>query len=657
MCGIAGIININNSKSIPESLIVAMCDEIRHRGPDGEGFLFSDDISPDYVDQLKQKRPDAHLTTVNSARQVHLGHRRLSIIDLSTAAAQPMTDATESFHVVFNGEIYNHAELRKELQQKGFSFKTDHSDTEVILNSYAAWGIDCISRFRGMFAFCLWDMSKDLFWLVRDRMGIKPLYYTISDGNLYFASEIKAILKSPVIQKRINYTGLYDYLSFFSVAPPETMFEGIYKIPAAHLIKIERGSISSPQRYWEMFSDNNVRVSGSEEALCTELLQRFTESVSYRREADVPYGVLLSGGVDSSANLAMLTKLTKKPVKAFSVGFDNKNKNYKNEFEYSRKVAKLFNADYHEIMLSQQHFMEFLPRMVYHQDEPIADTACIPLYYVSKLAKDNGVTVVMGGEGSDELFIGYELWRRAHEFHSFFEKLPARPALILAKLLLGLPYLKNKRTYYRNWIDKSLKEQQIFWGGTELRSENQKQRIITDSFNERLNTHTSYDVIEKYYNRFLSTGQKSQLNWMSYLDLNYRLPELLLARLDKMTMAASVEGRVPFLDHKLVEWSMSINPSIKIKNKTEKYILKKALEPVLPHDIIYRPKAGFPVPMDALFSEELKGYAREVVGKFNSEEKIFSQTYLAELFSPAKGNELWNVLNLALWWQKLIKRN
>jgi asparagine synthase (glutamine-hydrolysing) len=396
-----------------------MNDIISHRGPDGEGFLFSDNNQA-FDSTLRSKSDALVLKNKSHTRQVALGHRRLSIIDLSDVASQPMADDTKTFWIVFNGEIYNHQELRNELEEKGCCFITDHSDTEVILNAYKTWGKDCLQRFNGMFSFCIWDTNKDEFFLARDRMGIKPLYYTEHKGALYFGSEVKTLLVNKGVSRKFNNKAIYDYLTFTAVPASNTIFDSISKLPAAHCFYIRQGKIEKPVRYWNPLAVEKYKEASDQE-ICELILSEIDKSAQKRMIADVEVGVLLSGGVDSSANLAMLSKHTDKPIKAFSIGFENQG-NYKNEFKYSRKVAKQFGAEYHELLLTPEDFNSFFPKMVYYQDEPIADTANIPIYYLSKKAREEGVTVLLGGEGSDELLIGYKGWALAKQYFNLVEK-------------------------------------------------------------------------------------------------------------------------------------------------------------------------------------------------------------------------------------------
>src|ERR1039458_4603637 len=359
-----------------------------HRGPDGGGLW----ISPD--------------------RSVGFGHRRLSIIDLSHAADQPMANEDGSVWGRFNGEIYNHAEIRAELEQLGgHHWKTDHSDTEVILHAYEQWGIECLNRFRGMFAIALWDGRTRQLWLIRDRIGIKPLYYSVHHGRLTFASEIKALLQDPGQKRAVDEVSFYNYLSFLTTPGPETLFEGIRKLAPGCWLRVSMDGTTLGQRYWEVWDHTTPLVGVSEDDIAARLIDELRTAVRLRKVSDVPVGVFLSGGIDSSTNLALFSEGESGNVKAFSIGYDRDYGSYPNELHHARRMAALAHAEYHDRRLTQNDVIEFLPQMVHLQDEPLADPVCVPVYYLSKLARDNGVIVAQVGEGSDELFWGYPNWK------------------------------------------------------------------------------------------------------------------------------------------------------------------------------------------------------------------------------------------------------
>lgn len=655
MCGIAGYISINNNEPIDDDILIEMNDSLIHRGPDGEGYFFGGKFNKRYVDHLKKQKPNAIINTKLNGRTIRLAHRRLSIIDPNPMAGQPMSDNEGEIWIIFNGEIYNHREIRAHLLQKGYSFKTDHSDTETIIYAYKEWGIKFVHKLRGMFAIALWDGKIDQFYILRDRTGIKPLYYTFQNGRFYFASEIKAILRDKTIKREINERGLYHYLSFLTVPAPETLFKGIYKLAAGHYIEISKGLISKQKEYWDVFDNVKVMNNKTEDDIKISLLDALKDSVACHLESDVPVGIFLSGGIDSSTNAALFREIAKKKVKAFSVGYkdDHKLKNYKNEFIYSRKIAKEFGLDYYEIELDQNDLIDFIPKLIYYQDEPIADPVCVPVYYVSKLAKDNGVTVAQVGEGSDELFWGYKSW----ETFLKLQKLNDLPATKFAKKigLFGLELIGKNQTAYYEFLRRGSNDERVFWSGAESFFETEKHLMFSDRLKNKFKKYSSWEVIEPYYKKFISSAPEiSYLNWMSYIDLKIRLPELLLMRVDKMAMAVSLEGRVPFLDYKFVEYAMSIPSNIKTHNNELKYILKKSVEDILPHDIIYRKKQGFSTPVYDWFLDRLGDISREKIANFNKETEIFDSNFLQKLYDKKQGNKVWYLLNLAAWWEEYI---
>ncbi len=646
MCGITGIIALNNT-AFNDMHVVAMNDAIQHRGPDGEGFLFT--THHEQALNLQQHRPQASVNTLSHPQALALGHRRLSILDLNASASQPMTDSTGRYWLVFNGEIYNHADLRKELELKGYHFKTDHSDTEVILNAYACWGVDCLQKFNGMWAFCLWDTQTNQFFMARDRAGKKPFYYTVFENKLFFASEMKALLSTQVLPTVLDEKAVYDFLTYMMVPAPRTIFKDIYKLPAAHYIHFTPGQAIKAKPFWSPLN-NAAYLKESETEIIEGIRERLYQSAKLRMVADVGVGVLLSGGVDSSANLACLSKFSNRPIKAFSVGFENKGA-YTNEFYFARKVAKHFEAEYHELTLSEDDFFEFFPKMVHYQDEPIADPANIPIYYISKVARENNVKVLLGGEGSDELFVGYEHWKLARTFGNLLEGRRLLAGGISA--LHGLPGIKQKRTLYHGWYNKIKKGQPVFWSGTELRTEVEKRRILSKDYLTGLGDYTSFESKRELYEQFKAMDQLDRYDWMSAVDLQYRLPDLLLARLDRMMMAASVEGRNPFLDVNLIEYVMRIPAKLKTKRNTEKYLLKKAFEGILPNEILYRKKDSFTVPMSQLFlNPKHSAQSIEAIHAFNASTGIFNTSYIQHLTSGSKAGEFWNIANLALWYNQ-----
>lgn len=389
MCGIVGALCFSDAAfRVSESYLTRMRDTMIHRGPNGgENWISLDG-------------------------KVGLGHRRLSIIDLTTIANQPMSNEDGTLQVVFNGEIYNHAEIRAELMRiGGHRWKTDHSDTEVILHAFEEWGIDCIQKFRGMFAIALWDTRKKELWLIRDRIGVKPLYYSRHHGRITFASEIKALLADPEQTRGVNEEGLFHYLTFLTTPAPQTLFAGIHKLPPATWMRISADGTTISQRYWDVWDHTTPLTNASETEICERVLAELRTSVKLRKVSDVPVGVFLSGGIDSSTNAALFSEGEQSQVKTFTIGYQGDYSSCRNETDFARRMANEVGADHHERLLSVDDLLTFLPQMIDLQDEPLGDPVCVPVYYVSKLARDNGVVVCQVGEGADELFCGYPTWK------------------------------------------------------------------------------------------------------------------------------------------------------------------------------------------------------------------------------------------------------
>lgn len=634
MCGIAGALSFKNSGfDIQEPYITRMRDTMTHRGPDGAGFWISAD------------------------KRVGLGHRRLSIIDLSEKASQPMCNEDGSLWIVFNGEIYNHADIRLELEQRGgHRWKTDHSDTEVILHSFEEWGIECLHKFRGMFAIGLWDAGKRELWLIRDRIGIKPLYYSVHHGRLTFASEIKALLEDPGQKRTVNEEAFYHYLSFLTTPAPQTLFDGIKKLPGGTWLKISEDGRIYEHRYWDVLDCVTPLTDASEEETATRLLSELRRAVRLRKVSDVPVGVFLSGGIDSSTNAALFSEGDGGPVKTFSIGYAGEYKSYQNELHFARRMAQLVHADHHERLLTVDDLISFLPQMVHLQDEPIADPVCVPVYYVSKLARDNGVIVCQVGEGSDELFWGYPAWKTMLKLQQLSDW--PLPRLLKKTGLLGLRMLGKEQTFPYEYLRRGCDNTPVFWGGAEAFTEAQKKRLISSRLRKKFAHLTSWEVLRPIRARFEEKAwEKSPLNWMTYLDLNMRLPELLLMRVDKMSMGVSLEARVPFLDHKFVELAMSIPEKVKTQNNTLKYILKKSVRGLIPDELIDRPKQGFGVPVYEWFFDKLGDMARRELNDFCDRTDFLDRSTVARLIEGGSGPQAWYLLNFALWWKEFISEH
>ena len=629
MCGIVGRHNLHTGPRQDLGLLNSMRDTMVHRGPDGAGSWISED------------------------GQTAFGHRRLAIIDLSDFAAQPMQDPSGQICLTFNGEIYNHAQLRVELEAKGHSFKTDHSDTEVLLHSYMEWGIEAVHHFRGMFAFAIYDgRTKDLF-MVRDRIGVKPLYWIVHNGILSFASEIKAILADQSIPRNIYARGVPDYLSFLALPAPQTLFEGISKLESGSYIHVNASGDIKTHCWWDALLAAQEMPKLSENETVERILEKIREAVSLRTIGDVPIGVFLSGGIDSSANAALFAE-GKGQVKTFSIGYDQEYGSYANELNYAQMAANHVGANHHVLKLAKQDLQSFLPDMVYYQDEPIADPVCVPLYYVSKLARDNGVTVCQVGEGADELFCGYPGWKRSLDRQALFSKfnIAGIPSRVGAGLL-GLAGKSHTQTY--DHLMRASRGQPIFHSGAESLSHQRRLQVLSSDFIDSFRDRTTWDCITPIRNRFSANGGHGDLKWMSYLDLNFRLAELLLMRVDKMSMAVSLEARVPFLDHEFVQLALSIDEKLLTKDGTLKYILKKAVRGIIPDELIDRKKQGFGLPLKDWIMQDLEDDLFDVVKEFANNTGILRKSLSRKEFRSFQPSHQWTLANLAMWWDRMVR--
>jgi asparagine synthase (glutamine-hydrolysing) len=655
MCGICGIYEYGTSEgAINSDLIVRMRDAMTHRGPDDAGVHVSEDC------------------------RIGLGNRRLAIVDLSPAGRNPMSNEDGRVWITFNGEIYNHEALRPGLEARGHRYRS-RTDTETIVHLYEERGLDFVQELDGDFAIGLWDQSSRRLVLARDRIGVKPLYYTVAGGRLIFASEIKAILEHPSVSRDIDEQALYHYLSFLTTPAPQTLFAGINKLPAGCMLTCDASGEVKINRYWDAVvthSDSDASKL-SEQDVAREVRRLLTESIGKRMMSDVPFGVFLSGGIDSTANVALMARLMDRPVRTFTVGFKDDPAAY-NEIDEARQVATEFGTDHHEILISQQELIDFLPDLIFHQDEPIADPVCVPIYYVSKLARATGTKVVQVGEGSDELFCGYDQYvnyLKLHEYgFSYLEKLPAPLRRALAAtgqslLRVGADQLpSNWRKLAPDLLRRLGEGEAAFWSGALFFDETHKQKLFTAEARAKLmngstDRFSSYSVVRADLERLLSARPEADLlERMTYQELKLRLPELLLMRVDKMTMAASVEARVPFLDHKLVEFAMTIPRRMKYHNGETKHILKLALQGVVPERVLKRKKKGFGAPVSEWMLDRLGGFVEETL--LNSplrRRDLFDYGFIKQLLDEHRsggvnyGFFLWSLLNLSLWYERWIE--
>lgn len=666
MCGIAGLLACTSEAVVDHDQLIAMRDTMAHRGPDGAGIWMSAD------------------------RRVGLAHRRLSIVDLSSRAAQPMSNEDGTTWITFNGEIYNHLPLRRLLVSAGHAFKTDHSDTEVLIHGFEEWGIEgLLQRLDGDFAFALWNGVAGELYLARDRVGVKPLYFSFANGLLLFASEIKAILAHCSVPRDIEPLAMYHFLSFLTTPAPMTMFKGVYKLPAAHYTCVTQTGAVRAVRYWDAAPGRGIPsadVEGlddkaREEFFVDGIRSRLSEAVEKRMMSDVPFGVFLSGGIDSSAIVALMSKLSARPVETFTVEFENHPR--LNETAYARRVSEVFRTNHHEISLNEGDMVGYLVDLAYSVDEPIADWVCIPLFFVSKLAKESGVTVVQIGEGADELFAGYDAMVRFLSVHErlwtpFRRWLPraAYPAAAGIADVIGraVPDLSAKMDMVRRAVTGG----EIYWSGATVFWENMKRRLVNvgtlppitggPGLSEMglqescFRVADTSDVVSSWRQRLDRTCPTADiLTRMSYFEFQLRLPELLLMRVDKITMSNSQEARVPYLDHRLVEFSMDIPQRDKVPGLAQKYLLKKAVEGLIPREIIDRKKIGFSAPMPEWLRGEFGLQAESTVLSSNLMKRGYFHTgFIQHLFRRHRSGQedlsvhLWALYSLAAWYDRWI---
>lgn len=665
MCGIAGLF-VSNGTRTPSNLRLSleqMNATITHRGPDGDGFWVSD------------------------TGHVGLAHRRLAIVDLSDEAAQPMSNLDGSLQLTFNGEIYNHADLRLELEAAGHTFKTNHSDSEVLIHGYKAWGLDgLVKRLDGMYAFAIWDVNSNKLVLARDRIGIKPLYFSKVGGMFRFASEIKAILSDSDVPRETDNVALNHYLSFMIAPAPMTLFKGIYKLPAAHIMEVDLDGTIKARRYWDALPSQDTATQNlSEQEYVDGIRSRLDSAVEKRLMSDVPFGVFLSGGIDSSANVALMSQKMDRPVDTFTIGF--KDHTHLNELEYAQKIAKKYNTNHHEILVDESDMLDYLDDLVHHQDEPIADWVCVPLYFVSKLAKDKGITVVQVGEGADEQFCGYDSWMTyLKTYGSFWNPYTKYVPGFLRRLIGGIartfaPTKRGIGAQMAEALSRAGTGHDLFWSGANAFWNVHKSRALgsswenSSSFADDLGTTgldltglssvNSGDIVNGYLNDLKkSPGNDDPLTRMAYNEFRLRLPELLLMRVDKVGMSTSIEARVPFLDHNLVEYTQNIPQSLKVKGGIKKNLLKQAVADLLPDEIIHRKKMGFAAPVEQWLKGDFGIRAEDTI--INCElvkNKILQKDYITARFKEHRAGQadhalhIWTLFNLCAWHDHWIKQN
>jgi asparagine synthase (glutamine-hydrolysing) len=629
MCGIAGIVSSTALRADDHARVPLMRDVAAHRGPDDAG-LFGDE-------------------------RAALGHRRLSIVDLA-AGHQPLANEDQTIWIVFNGEIYNHAAVRPALEAAGHHYRTK-SDTETIVHAYEQWGDACVDRLRGMFAFAIWDAPRRRLLLARDRLGVKPLYWTRVGDRLLFGSEIKSILGSGLIRAEADEAKLPELLSTRYLSGPETLFKGIHRLLPGHTLVFEDGRVVTRQ-YWDVptgqRSDSVAKMS--DRNLVERFRQLLEEAVRIRLMADVPLGMFLSGGLDSSAIAALMAGMIDRPLQTFSVAFKQR---AFSELEYARQVSRAIGADAHEIVIDDEDFFGALPRLIWHEDEPIAHTSSVPLYFVSELARQH-VKVVLTGEGSDELLAGYGKyprslvnWRAA----AAYGVIPTPVRSWIADTVVPKLPRQVRRYASRSFVSVERTPEAMFFDNFAAIGLRRQRMLLNPKFSGARAADV-YGLSRAYYDA--PNGCSTVLDRLLYADLKTYLVELLMKQ-DQMSMAASIESRVPFLDHTLVEFAATLPPRLKLRGFTTKWILREAVRSILPPDILSRPKMGFPVPFALWMRGRWSAVARDVLLDRRSRQRGIIEPGAVERLIAAHaagtsegGDAIWALLNLELWYRTYI---
>jgi len=611
MCGIAGILSLDGKPVLREEL-GWMCDAIAHRGPDDEGYYWRSNIG--------------------------LGMRRLSIIDLSTGH-QPVGNEDGSVWVVFNGEIYNFKELRGGLEQRGHRFYTA-TDTETIVHLYEEHGARCVEEMSGMFSFALWDERRKQLLLARDRLGIKPLYYAEIGGRLLFASELKSLLELPEVERALNWRAVSHLFSFLYTPSSESIIHDVHKLEPGNILIASPGRPVRTERYWNL--EFKPEYGKTEDYFVEGLRGLLEQSVRSHLVSDVPLGAFLSGGIDSSTVVATAARMTPNPLKTFSIGFPEAEFN---ELKYARQVAKKFKTDHVELVL-EPDVLRVIDDLAWHLDEPFGDSSAIPTYMVSKLASEH-VTVVLSGDGGDELFAGYQKYL-VEEKERRYGLVPAPVRRIFGALSGAMPEGMKGRNFLRHF---SLDGAERYLDASTVFRTEEKRKLFRPEVFELISDHAPWLALAEH----LGKEGAPRLSALQYLDLKSYLPLDILTKVDRMSMAHSLEARVPLLDHKLVEFAASIPPELQLRNGTTKYILKRAMTGILPDEIIRRPKHGFAVPLGRWFRGKLGPFVRDLLFSQQSRRRaMFSTDYIEQLLRLNESGrdldlQLWSLISFELW--------
>jgi asparagine synthase (glutamine-hydrolysing) len=627
MCGIAGMFGPEGAMSPGErrGLVTQMCSVIEHRGPDDDGFYIDGGLA--------------------------IGMRRLSIIDLVTGR-QPISNEDGSIWIVFNGEIYNFQELRDDLISKGHTFQTG-TDTETIVHLYEDEGERCVERLRGMFAFAIWDKRERKLFIARDRVGVKPLHYCLAGETLVFASEIKSILQHPAIARDVNLEAISDFLTFGYVPDPASAFRGIFKLEAGHTLTFKDGRLST-RRYWDFeYNQNGGAEPVREESYYTERIRELiAESVRLRLISDVPLGAFLSGGIDSSTVVAMMARQMDRPVKTFSIGFTESSFD---ELHYARITARHFNTEHHEFIVTPD-VCKIVEEIIWHHDEPFADVSSIPTYIVSKMAREH-VTVILSGDGGDELFGGYDRYLVDRK-REVFERIPR---LLRQTLMRRASRALPRATYGKNFLRNiALDSDARYVDSISCFDEDAKRNLLSPNVRRWLDGRDSSDA----FRRLLAAPQSSErLDHLLYLDSKTYLPGDILTKVDRMSMAHSIEAREPLLDHKLIEFVQTIPASLKLRGSVGKHILKSAVHGLIPDEIINRQKQGFGVPIRRWFNNELRELLYDTLTDSRTRQRgYFKHKAVEEILDEHRrgrrdnSTHLWGLLTLELWHRAFIDR-
>jgi len=626
MCGIAGFVSRDEHRDngAAHAVLDRMCRAIAHRGPDDQGTVVKN--------------------------QIALGMRRLSIIDLA-GGHQPMTGCDDAISLVFNGEIYNYRELQRELDSRGHQFKT-HSDTETIAHAYEEYGASCVEHLRGMFAFALWDARARELFIARDRVGKKPLYYTITrDGTLIFGSELKSLREHPEFRRDINNEALDAYLTFGYVPDPLTIFRDVHKLPPGCHLTLKDGRVRVEQ-YWDFpYEQEQQNPARSEGDCLEELRELLDEAVRLRMEAEVPLGAFLSGGVDSSTVVGLMARHATQPVKTFSIGF---HEDSYNELKYARIAAQRFGTDHHEFIVTPD-ICEIIDELVWHFDEPFADSSAIPTYMVSKLARQH-VTVALSGDGGDELFAGYTRYALDRRRRGFASLPRAVRQGVMQPLGRSLPHGAWGRNYLHNValdpLDRYIEEVSIF---TRLN----KPALYTDDFRQQLG---NCEAAKRFREYATHARAEHPLDPLLYLDSKTYLPGDILTKVDRMSMAVSLEARVPLLDHKLIEFVCTRIPaSMKMKGLETKHIFKRAVRDLVPLEILNRPKQGFGIPIDQWINNQLRERVRGTLTEARTMQRGYIEPGYVKLLLDEHergrrdhATELWTLFMLESWQREFV---